>query len=184
MRWIWKKTFVTQGGNPEIYGSWDFGQHPQTRLVWIFQGSNPQILIKSSRWWCWQWNYECRRRTSIASGSSSGRFAGAHTPTRKRSQNHHYLQDTQTHPNEHHIKRIKIIPPDLKSLFPQLVEDPAPPFHSWVPADPSHQDMYQVGTSISWYLKFTWWTYIRINDHFLPEISEMCLFNTAFRLFV
>jgi len=26
----------------------------------------------------------------------------------------------------------------------KLVEDPAPPFHSWVPADPSHQDMYQV----------------------------------------
>ena len=107
MRWIWKKTFVTQGGNPEIYGSWDFGQHPQTRLVWIFQGSDPQILNKSSRWWCWQWNYECRRRTSIASGSSSGRFAGAHTPTRKRSQNHHYLQDTQTHPTEHHKKESR-----------------------------------------------------------------------------
>ena len=64
------------------------------------------------------------------------------------------------------------------------MEDPAPPFHSWVPADPSHQDMYQVGTSISIHLIFTQWTYIRIKVHFLPEISETCLFNTAFRLFV
>ena len=24
-----------------------------------------------------------------------------------------------------------------------VVEDAAPPFHSWVPADPSHQDIYQ-----------------------------------------
>ena len=27
--------------------------------------------------------------------------------------------------------------------FQGLVEDAAPPFHSWVPADPSHQDIYQ-----------------------------------------